>query len=71
MLRRARFLGQPFFFKQVLFNVVENAVKFSKELDEILIHISSQDTGDNRDPDSNIKTILSVVVQDNGIGIRE
>lgn len=54
-------LGDPTRIKQVLYNLVANAVKFTNS-GSILVTISAQDAGDNR-------RALSFAVKDSGIGI--
>lgn len=74
MLKNARYLGYAISYQQILINVLENAVKFSTNTEEIKVIISgqvmeSQPTDDSA-RNANIRTMLSVIVQDNGIGIR-
>lgn len=54
-------LGDPTRIKQVLYNLVSNAVKFTHS-GSVLVTISAQDAGDNR-------RALSFAVKDSGIGI--
>ena len=57
----------------MLLNVLENAVKFSAHGDSIKVKISGEIMDDLPDAPafSNIRTLLSVIVLDRGIGFKE
>ena len=70
-LRNAKFLGDVIKYQQVLLNVLNNACKFNPPGCRVEIRISCSSLINSSRHDSDVPSLLSVIVKDYGQGINK